>query len=641
MCMKNIVLLLFLIFTSVSGMAQPVDRDHVINLCSNQTIQATTPTTNQYNNLMTACSPLALTTEITFYYVEIQSGSTFTFEVTPNAQVDFDFASWKNPNFSNLGPSDRGSQNTINGINTMTVGLSLNEPVELCEGVGAAPPFTGVIPGMVRYYDVAPGDGILIAIDHYLSSNVSYTLTFGGDAVLDCAILKNTFEVCDNDNDGKETFDLNDIKKQINSGSAVFTVDFFEDENDAKNTNSTNVLPASYTVSAAESPKAIYARFIRANGFLEKVLQITLIVNNAPKIPEQDLEIVMCDQDGVKGEYFDLTQIEGEINALNTVKPAYKYYLSQSDAANNTEADIKDPQNYFSSSRTIYVQITLNDKCPKIIPLVLNASEMKFGVKSIDYSEFCAEEAIEGLIYDLEKSQSLFTDGANSENYVFSFHHSKEAAESNTDPILQPNAYLVPYDETETLYVRIQNEKGCFIVSEINLDSKKRIRKEDVYNTDCEPYILEPLPSGYGYYTQPGRKGTKLSPFEKDAVIYGKRTIYIYGTHSINEGTVESNDCVYNSEFTVYNNDCLIPRGISPNGDGNNDYLDLTPFMVTRLQVFNRFGKLVYSHDNGYTTEWNGQSNNGGVLPSGTYFISFESVNGPKTGWVEIIRETK
>ena len=146
--------------------SQNINPTHIINLCSGQTVQGTTPTTNAYNNLFTSCSTLALSTAITLYYVEIESGSTFTFNISPNAQVDFDFASWLNPNLSNLGPSNRGSQNTIVGINTMDIGLSMFEPVELCEGAGSAPPATAVIPGMVRWYDVVPGEGILIAVDH-------------------------------------------------------------------------------------------------------------------------------------------------------------------------------------------------------------------------------------------------------------------------------------------------------------------------------------------------------------------------------------------------------------------------------------------------------------------------------------------
>src|SRR5690606_30251394 len=160
--MKYIITILLLMGFNFSY-SQNINPSHIINLCSGQTVQGTTPTTNIYNNLYTSCSTLPLSTAITLYYVEIESGSTFTFEVSPNAMVDFDFASWLNPNLSNLGPSDRGSQNTILGITTADIGLSMLEPTQLCETAGAAPPATAVVPGMVRWYDVVPGDGILIA----------------------------------------------------------------------------------------------------------------------------------------------------------------------------------------------------------------------------------------------------------------------------------------------------------------------------------------------------------------------------------------------------------------------------------------------------------------------------------------------
>lgn len=192
------------------------------------------------------------------------------------------------------------------------------------------------------------------------------------------------------------------------------------------------------------------------------------------------------------------------------------------------------------------------------------------------------------------------------------------------------------------LFVRITNMYGCPIISEIILDSKKRIKNKDQYNTVCEPYILPQLPKGYQYRTLPNGQGEVLDPFSASGIIYGQRTIYIYANrYLIDSQTPEFNRCSYDFPFTVYNNDCPIPRGISPNGDGMNDNWDLTPFGVLELKIFNRYGKLVYSYGKDYTNQWNGTSNNGVILPSGTYMYSFESINGTKTGWVYVMREVK
>lgn len=84
-----------------------------------------------------------------------------------------------------------------------------------------------------------------------------------------------------------------------------------------------------------------------------------------------------------------------------------------------------------------------------------------------------------------------------------------------------------------------------------------------------------------------------------------------------------------------------VPRGISPNGDGDNDYLDLEGFFVSRIVIYNRYGKEVYSK-NVYTNEWHGQSNNGDVLPSGTYFYTvYVMDHAYKSGWIELLYERK
>lgn len=84
-----------------------------------------------------------------------------------------------------------------------------------------------------------------------------------------------------------------------------------------------------------------------------------------------------------------------------------------------------------------------------------------------------------------------------------------------------------------------------------------------------------------------------------------------------------------------------IPKGISPNGDGKNDYLDLRGNFVDQLNIYNRYGTKVYAKSD-YINEWKGQDNNGGELPSGTYFYEVKVLgNHYKSGYIYIVREVK
>src|SRR5690606_8967142 len=52
-----------------------------------------------------------------------------------------------------------------------------------------------------------------------------------------------------------------------------------------------------------------------------------------------------------------------------------------------------------------------------------------------------------------------------------------------------------------------------------------------------------------------------------------------------------------------------IPKGISPNGDGENDYLDLDGYFVSKISIYNRYGTEVYVKKD-YINEWYGQDKN-------------------------------
>lgn len=84
-----------------------------------------------------------------------------------------------------------------------------------------------------------------------------------------------------------------------------------------------------------------------------------------------------------------------------------------------------------------------------------------------------------------------------------------------------------------------------------------------------------------------------------------------------------------------------IPKGISPNGDNINDFLDLEYYHVAKISIFNRYGSTVYSKTD-YKNEWHGQSNNGKALPSGTYFYAIHIIDGTQfTGYIQLVNEVK
>ncbi|MBG6063537.1 gliding motility-associated-like protein, partial [Flavobacterium sp. CG_9.1] len=103
--------------------------------------------------------------------------------------------------------------------------------------------------------------------------------------------------------------------------------------------------------------------------------------------------------------------------------------------------------------------------------------------------------------------------------------------------------------------------------------------------------------------------------------------------------TSMSTGCETTSNVTIESIYCNIQKGISPDGNGSNDFFDLSLMDVKKLEIFNRYGIKVYSQMN-YTDQWNGQSNKGEDLPSATYYYVIEFNSGePKTGWIYLIRE--
>jgi gliding motility-associated-like protein len=68
--------------------------------------------------------------------------------------------------------------------------------------------------------------------------------------------------------------------------------------------------------------------------------------------------------------------------------------------------------------------------------------------------------------------------------------------------------------------------------------------------------------------------------------------------------------------------DLIIPTLITPNLDGRNDFFIIRGLELlgkARLNIFNRWGAIVYSNDN-YLNDWDGKGDNGNQLQEDTYY---------------------
>ena len=130
-------------------------------------------------------------------------------------------------------------------------------------------------------------------------------------------------------------------------------------------------------------------------------------------------------------------------------------------------------------------------------------------------------------------------------------------------------------------------------------------------------------------YEWSGPNGYTFGPTSNPSIIISTSGSYT--------STVTVNGCRYVTTQQVDGITCSIQKGISPNGDGDNEAFILSD--VKALSIFNRYGTKVYSHGENYSNQWHGQSESGSELPDGTYYYVITRNSGNSiTGWIYINR---
>jgi gliding motility-associated-like protein/uncharacterized repeat protein (TIGR01451 family) len=175
--------------------------------------------------------------------------------------------------------------------------------------------------------------------------------------------------------------------------------------------------------------------------------------------------------------------------------------------------------------------------------------------------------------------------------------------------------------------------------------------------------VSELLPSGYTFVSSNTSAGTynSLNGIWNIPVIESNQSVTLLITATVlgsgnytNIATIETStpidiDLNNNTAQATIQPLCLIVYNeFSPNSDGANDFFTIDcieSFPDNKLEVFNRYGVLVYSKK-GYTNEWDGTANVSGTvnkdekLPTGTYYyiLDIGEKETKKNGWLSIVR---
>jgi gliding motility-associated-like protein len=251
----------------------------------------------------------------------------------------------------------------------------------------------------------------------------------------------------------------------------------------------------------------------------------------------------------------------------------------------------------------------------------------------------CDDQSMDGVeIFDLTSVDETIFGDQDISTYVVSYYNSEEDALQGVDQI---DTSFENTSNPQTIYARIENPftDGCFNTTSFDLVVEElpiAYFENEIYEV-C-PNATIPLEINIVADSENSSNSYEISWTYNGNNLENENSFQLGVLNAGNyEFTLTSNEtgCNYSDSIDVLElESCVIAQGISPNDDGYNDVFDLSSYNVSTFRVFNRWGELVYSKNN-YLNEWKGQSNEGELLPVGTYFyvMNYEQ-NKTKVDWV-------
>lgn len=415
-------------------------------------------------------------------------------------------------------------------------------------------------------------------------------------------LVDSKYLVCDDNFDGIFSIWLEKLKNKVVADTNEYTFSYFHSQKNADDNINPIPYPDKKEFIITSFPKDIYVK--ASNKFnCSSVKKVTLYTLN--KIPiDKTPEIINCDEDFDGITTFDLTSVSDQISLVKDVY--YEYYHNQSDAQNQINK-ISNPENYKNINpvnEVVYVRISsrTSSYCPsigsiKLTVLPVPKSSLKSGYKICPDGETIIIDANTGNVDD-------FYEWSNGEKGT--------------------NLHKITINASGHYWVTITGTNGCKYTYKTFVSEYEKVKiKQVIAGKDYIKIIAEgPKPLEYSMDNITWQKSNTFSNLEPSTY-----SIYVRSKTSLCKPTT--------AKGIIFK----INNLITPNGDSHNDNwtlcgLDLFDGIPSRLQIFDRYGKLVFEESSTTCFSWNGYYL-GRILPTNSYWYIINIADGRKfTGWI-------
>lgn len=311
---------------------------------------------------------------------------------------------------------------------------------------------------------------IFVKINSYNCQQV-YPVTLGltSTPAVNSPVTITLNNICDNNNDNTEIYNLTQAQPQIYTGFNV-TFTYYLNYDAATHTFSGQITdPTQFVVSAGSATMYVKVKFNNSECF--SAAQVNIQMTFLPPVVLNSATLSTCDEDFNLSETFQLTNAVSQlfIPSQNTY-PLSNMTISYYNTA--AEANAGNPANQIGTSVTtnissvqVWARFQSNTTgCYSVAPIQLNTY---FPPKAINSTITVCDENLDGSYEaNLLNFTNLMVDIPNPAN-TFTFYLSQQDAQNGVNPIANPADFTVnPFPSQ--IWVKVQNIPGCDDIAEIS-----------------------------------------------------------------------------------------------------------------------------------------------------------------------------